>query len=72
MRPLYLYSLSLCFYLKVEVYVNGIPAKCSGDCGFAWDPMTTPVIRATSPSQGNLLLFNLEDGVEDNQQKCKF
>ncbi|XP_036904303.1 fibrocystin-L isoform X2 [Sturnira hondurensis] len=38
---------------QVEVYVNGIPAKCSGDCGFTWDPMTTPVIWATNPSQGS-------------------
>ncbi|XP_045717230.1 fibrocystin-L [Phyllostomus hastatus] len=38
---------------QVEVYVNGIPAKCSGDCGFTWDPVTTPVVQATSPSQGS-------------------
>ncbi|XP_045037491.2 fibrocystin-L [Desmodus rotundus] len=38
---------------QVEVYVNGIPAKCSGDCGFTWDPVTTPVVWATSPSQGS-------------------
>nr|XP_058131903.1 fibrocystin-L isoform X2 [Dasypus novemcinctus] len=38
---------------QVEVYVNGIPAKCSGDCGFTWDPMTTPLVLATSPSQGS-------------------
>ncbi|XP_066121905.1 fibrocystin-L [Saccopteryx bilineata] len=38
---------------QVQVYVNGIPAKCSGDCGFTWDPMTTPVVRATNPSQGS-------------------
>lgn len=39
--------------LKVEVYVNGIPAKCSGDCGFTWDPMATPLILTTTPSEGN-------------------
>ncbi|XP_077023612.1 fibrocystin-L [Tamandua tetradactyla] len=38
---------------QVEVYVNGIPAKCSGDCGFMWDPRTTPLIFTTSPSQGS-------------------
>ncbi|XP_070248855.1 fibrocystin-L [Myotis yumanensis] len=38
---------------QVEVYVNGIPAKCSGDCGFTWDPMTTPIIRTISPSKGS-------------------
>lgn len=59
-----LFSSSVFSYLKVEVYVNGIPAKCSGDCGFTWDPMTTPLVRAISPSQGSLLLFNY--GVEDN------
>ncbi|CAD7693852.1 unnamed protein product [Nyctereutes procyonoides] len=38
---------------QVEVYVNGIPAKCSGDCGFTWDDMATPLVRAISPSQGS-------------------
>ncbi|XP_036732330.2 LOW QUALITY PROTEIN: fibrocystin-L [Manis pentadactyla] len=38
---------------QVEVFVNGIPTKCSCDCGFTWDPMTTPLIRAMSPSQGS-------------------
>ncbi|XP_076961678.1 fibrocystin-L [Callospermophilus lateralis] len=38
---------------QVQVYVNGIPSKCSGDCGFTWDPMSTPLILATSPSQGS-------------------
>ncbi|XP_044933989.1 fibrocystin-L [Mustela putorius furo] len=38
---------------QVEVYVNGIPAKCSGDCGFTWDPMATPLVRAINPSQGS-------------------
>ncbi|XP_004431348.1 PREDICTED: fibrocystin-L [Ceratotherium simum simum] len=38
---------------QVEVYVNGLPAKCLGDCGFTWDPITTPLVRATSPSQGS-------------------
>uniref|UniRef100_A0A8C0PQA0 Fibrocystin-L n=1 Tax=Canis lupus familiaris TaxID=9615 RepID=A0A8C0PQA0_CANLF len=38
---------------QVEVYVNGIPAKCSGDCGFTWDAMATPLVRAISPSQGS-------------------
>ncbi|XP_039709652.1 fibrocystin-L isoform X1 [Pteropus medius] len=38
---------------QVEVYVNGIPSKCSGDCGFTWDPATTPIVRAIRPSQGS-------------------
>lgn len=48
--------------LKVEVYVNGIPTKCSGDCGFTWDPMTTPIVLTVTPSEGNILLLNLEYG----------
>nr|XP_010954142.1 fibrocystin-L isoform X1 [Camelus bactrianus] len=38
---------------QVEVYINEIPAKCSGDCGFTWDPTTTPQVSAISPSQGS-------------------
>ncbi|XP_004640150.1 fibrocystin-L [Octodon degus] len=38
---------------QVEVYINGIPAKCSGDCSFTWDPTATPQILAISPSQGS-------------------
>nr|XP_023401443.1 fibrocystin-L [Loxodonta africana] len=38
---------------QVQVYVNGIPAKCSGDCEFTWDPMTTPLVLAINPSQGS-------------------
>ncbi|XP_058524528.1 fibrocystin-L isoform X1 [Ochotona princeps] len=38
---------------QVEVYVNGIPAKCSGDCGFTWDSTASPLISAISPSQGS-------------------
>nr|XP_034372677.1 fibrocystin-L [Arvicanthis niloticus] len=38
---------------QVEVYVNGIPAKCSGDCGFTWDAMITPMILTATPSQGS-------------------
>ncbi|XP_063113704.1 fibrocystin-L isoform X1 [Cavia porcellus] len=38
---------------QVEVYINGIPAKCSGDCSFTWDPAATPQVLAISPSQGS-------------------
>uniref|UniRef100_A0A8C8ZFE9 Fibrocystin-L n=1 Tax=Prolemur simus TaxID=1328070 RepID=A0A8C8ZFE9_PROSS len=38
---------------QVEVYINEIPAKCSGDCVFTWDSMITPLVSATSPSQGS-------------------
>ncbi|KAM9839131.1 PKHD1 like 1, tandem duplicate 1 [Aulostomus maculatus] len=38
---------------QVEVYVNGIPSKCSGDCGFEWSEERTPVVTGISPSQGS-------------------
>ncbi|CAO2602354.1 Pkhd1l1 [Lemmus lemmus] len=38
---------------QVEVYVNGIPAKCSGDCGFTWDPKATPMVLTVTPSEGS-------------------
>uniref|UniRef100_A0A667XGZ1 PKHD1 like 1, tandem duplicate 2 n=1 Tax=Myripristis murdjan TaxID=586833 RepID=A0A667XGZ1_9TELE len=38
---------------QVEVYINGIPSKCSGDCGFEWSEENTPVVTGISPSQGS-------------------
>ncbi|XP_044027924.1 LOW QUALITY PROTEIN: PKHD1 like 1, tandem duplicate 1 [Siniperca chuatsi] len=38
---------------QVEVYINGIPSKCSGDCGFEWSEDTTPIVTGISPSQGS-------------------
>nr|XP_046273956.1 PKHD1 like 1, tandem duplicate 1 [Scatophagus argus] len=38
---------------QVEVYINGIPSKCSGDCGFEWSEDSTPVVTGISPSQGS-------------------
>ncbi|KAM9340526.1 fibrocystin-L-like [Symphorus nematophorus] len=38
---------------QVEVHINGIPSKCSGDCGFEWSEDTTPVVTGISPSQGS-------------------
>ncbi|OCT77100.1 fibrocystin-L [Xenopus laevis] len=29
---------------QVEVYINGIPSKCSGNCGYTWMGAQTPVI----------------------------
>ncbi|XP_056378576.1 fibrocystin-L-like isoform X2 [Hyla sarda] len=29
---------------QVEVYINGIPSKCSGNCDYTWDAKQTPVI----------------------------
>lgn len=42
--------------LQVEVYINGIISKCSGDCGFEWSEDSTPVVTGISPSQGVLTL----------------
>ncbi|XP_060949378.1 PKHD1 like 1, tandem duplicate 1 [Limanda limanda] len=38
---------------QVEVSINGIPSKCSGDCGFDWSEGKTPVVTGISPSQGS-------------------
>ncbi|XP_035537797.1 PKHD1 like 1, tandem duplicate 1 [Morone saxatilis] len=38
---------------QVEVYINGIPSKCSSDCGFEWSEDATPVVTGISPSQGS-------------------
>ncbi|XP_051826954.1 fibrocystin-L [Antechinus flavipes] len=38
---------------QVQVYINELPAKCSGNCGYKWDPLSTPTILATSPTQGS-------------------
>ncbi|XP_040289774.1 fibrocystin-L-like [Bufo bufo] len=29
---------------QVEVYINGIPSKCSGNCDYTWDVKQTPLI----------------------------
>ncbi|KAM8840499.1 PKHD1 like 1, tandem duplicate 1 isoform 3-T3 [Spinachia spinachia] len=39
---------------QVEVYINGIPSKCSGDCGYEWSEDKTPVVTGISPSQGSI------------------
>ncbi|XP_044514196.1 fibrocystin-L [Gracilinanus agilis] len=38
---------------QVEIYINGLPAKCSGNCGYKWDPLNTPIILAINPTQGS-------------------
>ncbi|CAL8293184.1 unnamed protein product [Merluccius merluccius] len=43
---------------QVEVMINGIPSKCSGDCGFEWSVDSTPKLMGVSPSQG---VFSSED-----------
>ncbi|KAJ8389419.1 hypothetical protein AAFF_G00119570 [Aldrovandia affinis] len=41
---------------QVEVLINGIPSKCSGDCGFEWRSDRTPNITGISPTQGSYAL----------------
>uniref|UniRef100_A0A672GVH9 Polycystic kidney and hepatic disease 1 (autosomal recessive)-like 1 n=1 Tax=Salarias fasciatus TaxID=181472 RepID=A0A672GVH9_SALFA len=38
---------------QVEVQINGIPSKCSGNCSFEWSEEKTPVVTGISPSQGS-------------------
>ncbi|XP_040210792.1 fibrocystin-L-like [Rana temporaria] len=33
---------------QVEVYINGIPSKCTGDCGYTWNVTATPKIISIS------------------------
>ncbi|KAJ8334858.1 hypothetical protein SKAU_G00404970 [Synaphobranchus kaupii] len=40
---------------QVEVLINGIPSKCSGDCGFEWSAGRTPTVTGISPTQGSSL-----------------
>ncbi|XP_072530724.1 PKHD1 like 1, tandem duplicate 1 [Salminus brasiliensis] len=37
---------------QVQVFINGIPSVCSGDCGFTWSQARTPNVTGISPSQG--------------------
>ncbi|KAG7317211.1 hypothetical protein KOW79_019509 [Hemibagrus wyckioides] len=37
---------------QVQVFINGIPSKCSGDCGFAWAESKTPIVTGITPTQG--------------------
>ncbi|KAK2887447.1 hypothetical protein Q8A67_015675 [Cirrhinus molitorella] len=38
---------------QVEVFINGIPSRCSGDCGFTWSQSKTPTVTGISPMQGS-------------------
>ncbi|KAJ3609756.1 hypothetical protein NHX12_024267 [Muraenolepis orangiensis] len=38
---------------QVEVSINGIMSRCTGDCGFEWSEDHTPVVVGVSPSQGS-------------------
>ncbi|MCJ8746157.1 hypothetical protein PDJAM_G00138700 [Pangasius djambal] len=37
---------------QVQVFINGIPSMCSGDCGFTWTESKTPIVTGISPTQG--------------------
>ncbi|KAG7233114.1 hypothetical protein INR49_007467 [Caranx melampygus] len=49
----------MCRSPQVEVHINGIPSRCSGDCGFDWSEERTPVVSGISPTQGSLGLGTL-------------
>ncbi|TRY58767.1 hypothetical protein DNTS_034596, partial [Danionella cerebrum] len=38
---------------QVEVFINGIPSWCSGDCAFTWSESKTPTVTGISPTQGS-------------------
>ncbi|XP_065144791.1 fibrocystin-L-like [Paramisgurnus dabryanus] len=38
---------------QVEVFINGIPSWCSGDCGFTWSESKTPTVTGISPEKGS-------------------
>ncbi|XP_067888793.1 PKHD1 like 1, tandem duplicate 1 [Heterodontus francisci] len=38
---------------QVEVFINGIPSKCSSNCGYKWSSEKTPVISGISPTTGS-------------------
>uniref|UniRef100_A0A3P9KTK4 Polycystic kidney and hepatic disease 1 (autosomal recessive)-like 1 n=1 Tax=Oryzias latipes TaxID=8090 RepID=A0A3P9KTK4_ORYLA len=44
---------------QVEVYINGIPSKCSGVCSFEWTEKNTPIVTGISPSEGSHSLGTL-------------
>ncbi|XP_053349466.1 PKHD1 like 1, tandem duplicate 1 [Clarias gariepinus] len=37
---------------QVQVFINGIPSMCSGDCGFTWTQSETPIVTNIDPVQG--------------------
>ncbi|XP_073714530.1 fibrocystin-L [Misgurnus anguillicaudatus] len=44
---------------QVEVFINGIPSWCSGDCGFTWSESKTPTVKGISPAKGSRGLSTL-------------
>ncbi|XP_069815730.1 fibrocystin-L-like [Dendropsophus ebraccatus] len=46
---------------QVEVYINGIPSKCSGNCDYTWDRKQTPTIysiKTAISGENDLLVIN--------------
>ncbi|TNN42134.1 Fibrocystin-L [Liparis tanakae] len=39
--------------IQVEVFINGIISKSSGDCGYEWSEDKTPIVTGISPSEGS-------------------
>ncbi|TSK31508.1 Fibrocystin-L [Bagarius yarrelli] len=37
---------------QVQVFINGIPSMCSGNCGFTWTESKTPIVTGITPTQG--------------------
>ncbi|OCT77099.1 hypothetical protein XELAEV_18032294mg, partial [Xenopus laevis] len=42
---------------QVEVYINGIPSKCSGNCGYTWMGAQTPVISGLNTTTSSQVLL---------------
>ncbi|XP_043545298.1 fibrocystin-L-like [Chiloscyllium plagiosum] len=38
---------------QVKVFINGIPSKCSGNCGYKWKAEKTPTISRITPTTGS-------------------
>ncbi|XP_059501744.1 PKHD1 like 1, tandem duplicate 1 isoform X2 [Stegostoma tigrinum] len=38
---------------QVEVFINGIPSNCSGNCGYEWSAEKTPAISHITPTTGS-------------------
>nr|XP_055075127.1 fibrocystin-L-like [Misgurnus anguillicaudatus] len=38
---------------QVEVFINGIPSWCSGNCSFTWSESKTPTVTGISPTEGS-------------------
>ncbi|XP_053571903.1 fibrocystin-L [Bombina bombina] len=38
---------------QVEVYINGIPSKCSGNCSYVWSDVNTPIVNSINIVEGS-------------------